>query len=464
MKLLLRCLIVLLVAAGTYLAVHLSRKGPQASSGGRLTVHFTCDSSGRLEPCGCFTGQHGGLTRLRTWLGEQSPSGAVLKLDAGGAIAGGADYDLIQHRYMARAYATMGFSALNMGRREAAIPAADLVKLSAVSAVPMLSASLVSSETRETLLTPYRIVKIDGLRIGILGVVSPRSVPTPGEGVAVLGLNEAIDRHLPKVAAESDLVILLAFANELEMRRLANDYYELALVLGGDVPGPTQDLIRENESLIAFTTNQARTVGTLSATVTGDARKHLSDPAYQIQLLKETIPQDGELVALAGSYRAEIRKTALDLDDPDSTDPNAIPGVGPSATYVGSTSCRDCHAKDHAVWEKSGHAHAFATLEKKGADADPHCISCHTVGSGKQGGYRRPMGSKSLVDVGCESCHGPGSEHVARYRDGKPTNFKFRPLGAGDCMTCHYGEFSRPFNWEEFWPKIAHGSDKPVIK
>ena len=328
----------------------------------------------------------------------------------------------------------------------------------------MLSASLVSTTTREPLIAPYRIVEIDGLRIGILGVVSPRSVPTPGEGVAVLGLNEAVDRYLPKVSAESDLVILLAFADELEMRRLAKDYYELALILGGDVPGPTQDILRENESMIVFTTNQARTVGTLSATVTGDKRKHLTDPTYQIQLLKESIPQNEELLAMAHSYRSEIRLTALDLDDPGSIDPNAVPGVGPSATYVGSASCRDCHAKDYAVWEKSGHGHAFATLEKKGSDADPHCISCHTVGSGKPGGYRRPMGSKSLVDVGCESCHGPGSEHVARYRDGKPTNFKFRPLGAGDCMTCHYGEFSRPFDWEKFWPKVAHGSDKPMIK
>ncbi|OYV06904.1 MAG: hypothetical protein CFE26_03820, partial [Verrucomicrobiales bacterium VVV1] len=205
MKTLLRCLGVLLVAAGVYFAVHHFRKDRLSSGGGRLTVHFTCDSSGRLEPCGCFTGQHGGLTRLSTWLDKRKESGPVLKLDAGGAIAGGADYDLIQYRYLARAYATMGFSALNMGGREAAIPAADLVKLSAVSAVPMLSASLVSSSTRQPLMTPYRVVEIEGLRIGILGVVSPRSVPVPGDGVTVLGLNEAIDLQLPKVAAESDL-------------------------------------------------------------------------------------------------------------------------------------------------------------------------------------------------------------------------------------------------------------------
>ena len=77
------------------------------------------------------------------------------------------------------------------------------------------------AESRKGLLDPYRVVDIDGTRVGILGVVSPKSVPTPGEGMAVLGLNEAVDRHLPELAAKTDLVILLAFADENEMRRLA---------------------------------------------------------------------------------------------------------------------------------------------------------------------------------------------------------------------------------------------------
>ena len=45
-------------------------------------------------------------------------------------------------------------------------------------------------------------------------------MPEPGAGMAVLGLNEAINRQLPALVAQSDLVILLAFANEAEMRLL----------------------------------------------------------------------------------------------------------------------------------------------------------------------------------------------------------------------------------------------------
>jgi len=452
-------LLIVLIAAFAALLYYIYQPKKSQAGDDRLTVNFTCDTAGRLEPCGCFTGQHGGLTRLRTWLDTREDSGPVLNVDAGGAIAGAADYDLIQYRYLARAYATMGFAALNMGGREAMIPKEMLASLASSSPVPLISASLVDAGTRKSLLEPYRIVEVGGNRVGILGVVSPDSVSTAGEGLAVLGLNEAIDRQLPELTAKSDIVILLAFANENEMRRLARDYFEFALILGGDVAGPTQDIIRENESMILYTTNQARTVGTIKARVAGEKRKRLVDPVYQIQLLQEEIPQNDELRALVRDFRSTIRNTPLAVDDPQAVDPDAIPGVTATATYVGSASCQGCHPQAHEIWQKSGHAHAFETLVKTGSDADPHCIKCHTVGFGRESGYRRPLGVDSLVDVGCESCHGPASEHLAKHVDGKPSAFKFRPLGPGDCKSCHYGEFSRPFVWKAFWPDIAHGKE-----
>lgn len=445
---------VVLIALGVSLAFYFQDDKP--SGNGAFTVHFTCDTAGRLEPCGCFTGQHGGLTRLRTWLEKREDYKTSIKLDVGGAIAGEADYDIVQYRYLARAYSTMGYHALNMGAREAALPESTLAELSRTSPVPMLSASLVRSEDRSPVLQPFCIIEKDGVRIGILGVVSPKSVPTPGEGLTVLGLNEAIDLHLPALAAKTDIVFLLAFANPTELEALASDYFEFALILGGDVEGPTRDIIRENDSIILYTTNQARTVGTLQGRFESRERTRITDPEYQIKLLEEGIPHHPELLGFVRSYRQEIAGTKLSIDDPEQTDPNAIPGVTTTATYVGSATCKQCHADAHSTWENSGHGHAFETLRKLGAESDPHCVKCHTVGFGKPGGYRRPMGGESLTDVGCESCHGPASEHIARYLDGKPSSFRFRPLGPGDCTSCHYGEFSRPFDWDEFWPPVSH--------
>ena len=41
---------------------------------------------------------------------------------------------------------------------------------------------------------------------------------------------------------------------------------------------------------------------------------------------------------------------------------------------------------------------------------DAKCLKCHTTGYGQPTGYKDAK-SEGLTDVGCESCHGPGSKH-----------------------------------------------------
>lgn len=95
----------------------------------------------------------------------------------------------------------------------------------------------------------------------------------------------------------------------------------------------------------------------------------------------------------AGRQRAEI----------------AAPG-----TFVGSEACRECHGAEFATWSESPHARAFASLERAGRASDGACLGCHTTGFGRPGGpdaARAP--DPDFARVGCESCHGPGSNHVA---------------------------------------------------
>src|SRR5277367_4458914 len=103
-----------------------------------LPIYFTCDTNARLEPCGCFTGQYGGLSRLKTVLDQEAPEGA-LRVDVGDAIGGHEDYDLIEYQYVLNAFAAMKYDALNIGEREAHLSATQLHNLKDTSPVPMLS-------------------------------------------------------------------------------------------------------------------------------------------------------------------------------------------------------------------------------------------------------------------------------------------------------------------------------------
>ena len=84
-----------------------------------------------------------------------------------------------------------------------------------------------------------------------------------------------------------------------------------------------------------------------------------------------------------------------------------------SAAYVGSDACKSCHSAEYETWVIGPHAAAHATLEAQGAAQNDTCLQCHTTGFGR-GGFSRAAASAGddLARVGCESCHGPGSEHV----------------------------------------------------
>jgi hypothetical protein len=82
---------------------------------------------------------------------------------------------------------------------------------------------------------------------------------------------------------------------------------------------------------------------------------------------------------------------------------------------VGSAACRECHTAEYESWSKHPHSQAVASLEARGASGDANCLRCHTTGYGRSGGFPAggaPAAHPDRVGVGCESCHGPGGEHV----------------------------------------------------
>ncbi len=431
--------------------------GPKERADFDLPIYFTCDTRGRLEPCGCFEGQFGGLTRLKTVL-DAEPSADALRVDVGDAIGGHEDFDLIEYRYLLRAFAAMKFDALNLGQREARLTASQLQEIKKTSPVTMVSANLLDQATGKPIFDSFKVVERGGFRVALIGVVDPHGLSDDlGAGLIVGDMNSAITRCLVELRGKADVIVLLAFADEETLARLAQQFYEAHVILGGKVRQPAQELRKENRSLIYFVTNESRALGLLRLRLAdGAAPRPLRN---EIRLLHDKIPQDKSFRQLAQAYRDEVRRTKLTVDDPTKAGEDTVPGVRTAASYVGSQRCVECHKTAGAIWAKSGHASAFDTLVARKADADPKCIACHSIGFGSESGYRREFGADKMVHVGCESCHGPGSLHVRRYEGDKSIEFTYRPLAAGDCQKCHYGEFSRPFYWYEFWPPIKHGKE-----
>ena len=87
-----------------------------------------------------------------------------------------------------------------------------------------------------------------------------------------------------------------------------------------------------------------------------------------------------------------------------------------AAKIVGSEVCKSCHPAEYATWlEVAGHARAGATLVNAKQGFDETCYGCHTTGVGREGGFPADGALGEYPDlgrVGCESCHGPGGDHI----------------------------------------------------
>lgn len=129
----------------------------------------------------------------------------------------------------------------------------------------------------------------------------------------------------------------------------------------------------------------------------------------------------------------------------------------PEGRNMGDAICAGCHAKEAKAHKKDPHAAAMKTLKSRGSATDVACVACHAT--------EKNTPAESASDfhpggVGCESCHGPGEQHVAA--GGGKENI----VGLGDscpvcvveaiCTRCHTPEQDPDWNLEEALKSSGH--------
>ncbi|MDH5642819.1 MAG: cytochrome c3 family protein [Gemmatimonadota bacterium] len=125
------------------------------------------------------------------------------------------------------------------------------------------------------------------------------------------------------------------------------------------------------------------------------------------------------------------------------------------------TACGNCHVGIQADWETTKHAVAYDGLVSSGYAQD-YCYGCHTVND-LGNPISEPAGWNAVQDtlyhdVQCESCHGPGLEHVNNPDATQPLasiDVSYTVDAATSCAECHQGSH-HPF--AEEWSQSAHAT------
>jgi len=111
--------------------------------------------------------------------------------------------------------------------------------------------------------------------------------------------------------------------------------------------------------------------------------------------------------------------------------PDTLKWAEANFKYVGEKKCKMCHKEQFATWSETLHGKAWASLkaeEQKKAE----CIGCHSTGMNES--------DSLLVNVGCEVCHGPGSEYKSKKTMQDPklaAAAGLMPITEATCIRCH---------------------------
>lgn len=155
-------------------------------------------------------------------------------------------------------------------------------------------------------------------------------------------------------------------------------------------------------------------------------------------------------VAFAVTAQAQDSTKAKDEMVPGKSD--TLMWAEANFHYVGETKCKACHKAEYTSWLETPHAKAWAALKPE-EQKNEECAGCHITGMTET--------DSLLVNVGCESCHGPGSEYkvMKTMKDAKLASAAgLLPITEATCVRCHNKKSPqyKEFKYAEFLKTGVH--------
>ncbi len=311
----------------------------------------------------------------------------------------------------------------------------------------------------KTVFPPYKIVERDGVRFGFVALLSPQTKSrTAGvESGVVESLNYIIEDPwkmaetvVPRVRDKCDVLVLLAHMDLFDLEMKLPEFTEIDLVILGHSIKSSRTLepVTVGVTPVYYATTQGQNIGNLKITLDDDGA--IVDMHNKVHFLGEEVPDSPEVLALLDEFDEQNRKTQKILFAKEQLKASRTSGEE-ADIYLGVGSCISCHPGAFDVYVQTRHAHAYQTLASQFVHRDDNCVGCHVTGYGKRGGFSglRRLGSPvDLIDVQCEACHGPGTEHS---RDGR-----YSEAAVESCVQCHTEEEDPNFDYQEAWEKMAH--------
>lgn len=408
---------------------HLKPSEKSAQKTDVFAVFITGNELGALKPCGCSGGQLGGLDRRWEVL-NSVPRQKKLIVDTGSLVEGDREQDLIKFSIMIQAFSLLDYDVVNLTEKDYEIARnLELLRNPIVGFISThsTSESLSAKFAKQYLLQDNPFI----LAVAAFDAKSARI--------------EQIEKLFPtNTDLQSVNILILSNCDTTTIDSIINMVPAVDCLVcpsDSDEPGVIGD--HNKRPLVISVGRFGRYVCRLDIKAAKD-KDRLELSFHTIPIVEKFRPGPS-LVRLYKDYQQLVKETNLLEKYPRFVLPNDL-------RYVGSETCKRCHEYEYEKWSTKAHAHAYATLEKAGTQYDPECVVCHVVGMEYESGFISEQKTPHLKDVGCENCHGPGSEHIKSVGKAKTAEPK------SSCIDCHTPDRSANYagNEQLYLEKIVH--------
>lgn len=383
-------------------------------------------------------------------------------MELGDFAAGFGAAGLLKTRTYVDALREMEYDVVGVGERELAGGLDRFDEILGAAPFTLTTATFTKRGGAETIAEPYLIREYTlpekgKIKIGFvsLSAHNNRIVGTGREGETVVS-NDPVEQarqYLPRVAEETDLVVLMAKLTPSDLRRVAEA-----------VPGTIDLAIASFAGRIS--PNRLERIGGVPTLYAGDQGKRLGEVRLYLEggevnemkaflvSLTQRYPEEPGLRKVVNRMLAEVNslmkaKAARRARAPSSGAPAPSPKVA-EGRYLTAQACASCHETAYRIWQESSHARAMRTLAEANQASNLECVRCHATGFGTPLGFQSARVSRQLANVQCEACHGSAALHV------RDTSKPYGSVPPRACYTCHTKENSAEFSFFKYWQAIKH--------
>ena len=347
-----------------------------------------------------------------------------------------------------KSYNLMGYDAFTPGELDLSFGVGDIIRMSQQAKFPFLAANLVNVKSKEPVFKPYVIKEIEGVKIGLFGLLSNRfplgGPPEEREKFRITDPIEAGKKAIGALKRNCRVIVALAHMEADEQNMLADKVHGIHFIINGHLTHPQADPQLVNHTQIFMAGSRGEFLGQVDLFRKKTRRLY---SRYQLIPLKTDYSEKPEVQTLVGQYKEELQcalQPTAKAELAKGPAPSAETRIPRLLTVVGEKACETCHPRDHQHWASTAHARAFKTLVEKEKTADKSCLPCHTTGFGS------PKDASSRYEnVQCESCHGPGEGHPEPWKD-------LAEVDEHQCRQCHTPTKSPNFDYDKYMQKILH--------